>query len=308
MDLPTCVKVSTLQWIRRLLKNPNSNTAISLSHFLGTKDLSYKRLNVPKGVAKIKFYVTMFNLWNSFHSIEPFNEDELREEILWENHFITHKGSPLKWFNWENSGIITIQHLFHPSESRFYSHTEIAEVYGVNCTFLDALSLRLSITLRWRQLLTQEGNPTQNLPSTPVIFIHLPGEEKSDILIASAKAMYTSFISNNGHTSTAYSRWSNRDDELQIVNLDEWADVNRRIYESTRETKLQALQYKIINRIIICNQYLKQLRIKQTENCPSCNQTETISHFLLDCPLLSATGCRELKIYPYNIFLEKSSS
>lgn len=288
MDLTTRVKVSTLQWIRRLVKNDESNAAASLRQLLGTQDLktflSYKRLTIPQNISRIKFYANLFSLWNSFHSIEPVIEGDIRGEILWNNRFITHKNLPLKWNNWEELGILTIQDLLHPTEGRFYSHTEITAKYGLKCTFLDTLSLRLSIPLHWRQTITPGGSPTYDPASISGIYIHLPGEEKRDIVITNAKAIYCSLISHSDHVSTAYLRWLDRDDDLQIHSPKEWEDINNRIYASTRETKLQALQYKTIHRITPCNQYLKQLRIKQVDECDSCGRVDSITHFFLDCP------------------------
>lgn len=88
---------------------------------------SRKRANIPKGILHIKYYANMFNLRSLFHSVEPKKEADIRNEILWQNKFITHKNSPLDWRNWVEAGIISINDICHPIEGRFYSHSEIRE-------------------------------------------------------------------------------------------------------------------------------------------------------------------------------------
>lgn len=57
-------------------------------------------------------------------------------------------------------------------------------------------------------------------------------------------------------------------------------------YRATRETKLQSLHFKIMNRVIPCNSYLKQLRIKASDECELCGQVDTLVHFLFECPIV----------------------
>lgn len=151
MDLDTRVKVSTLQWIRRLLLNPYSNAAISLTSFLGTDNLktflSYKLNYEPQGIGHDPFYQYLFKLWANIHGYYPTTEEDIRRESIWGNKWITSDGRPIFKPNWESKGIRSIQDLCHPSEPRLLSHTELSQKFGVRCSFLDALGLRLSVPL-----------------------------------------------------------------------------------------------------------------------------------------------------------------
>lgn len=51
-----------------------------------------------------------------------------------------------------------------------------------------------------------------------------------------------------------------------------------------RDTKLQAFQYKLIHRVIPCNKYLTNIRIKQDETCSYCDSSDTLQHFFYACP------------------------
>lgn len=50
-----------------------------------------------------------------------------------------------------------------------------------------------------------------------------------------------------------------------------------------RDTKYQAFQYKLLQRIIPCNKYLANIRIKQENSCAFCDEVDSVQHFLLEC-------------------------
>lgn len=212
MDLPTRVQVSTLQWVRRMIKRPKSNAAIFLKQMLQTTNLSsflaFKIKQIPEGIRDAPFYSSMFALWNAYHAFSPSEEDDIRREILWNNKFIINDGSMLLWKSWEAKGISTINDICQPGEGRLCSHTEIADKYNVKCSFLDALKLRLSIPLEWRRALTSSWREPPLPPSLSGMDILLPGHQPIDILAANPRTMYRSLILQSGAQSTAFKRWS----------------------------------------------------------------------------------------------------
>lgn len=86
------------------------------------------------------------------------------------------------------------------------------------------------------------------------------------------------------HTSTAYQRWMDSTDDLRITDMEEWNNISANIYKATRETKLQALHFKIIYWIIPCGTYLRQLRISQSEDCTMCGLQDSLAHFFYEYP------------------------
>ncbi len=53
--------------------------------------------------------------------------------------------------------------------------------------------------------------------------------------------------------------------------------------DTTRETRIQALQYKMIHYTIAFNQWLNRIKIKESETCFYCNQIDNIPHFFINC-------------------------
>lgn len=226
----------------------------------------------------------MFALWNQYHAFQPTNESDIPREVIWHNKFITSGGSTLLWKTWESKGIRKINDICQQEQGRLCSHEEIRNRFRVRCSFLEALQLRLSIPLSWRQSLTTEWRDPPLPCSLSGIDIRLPGDQPTDILAANSKCMYRAFIAQANKGSTAFRRWSEMDgDPLRIMDGDDWNEANLSVYRATRETKLQSLHFKIMNRILPCNKYLKQIRIKDSDQCDLCGQVDSIIHFLFEC-------------------------
>ncbi len=50
-----------------------------------------------------------------------------------------------------------------------------------------------------------------------------------------------------------------------------------------KDTRLQSFQYKPLHRILHCNEWLKNIRIKSESTYSYCNEIDTIAHFLINC-------------------------
>lgn len=293
MDLETRVRVALLQWIRRFIRTPDINSAKSLSLICGTSDLhsllAYKSIPVLNEGISTPFYTQMLKLWHSVHAFEPADEYEVRQEIVWCNQRIISQGAPLHWPRWERAGISTIQDICHESEDRILSHVELGDRFGVACSFLDMLRLRLSVPHSWRRMLTQDWRSPPDVTSRSGIMIALPGENRMDILNASPKAMYKALIRGKNHLSTAFLHWTHYlEPDLRIADEVEWAEITRSIYKATRETKMQTLHFRILNRIVPCNAFLARIRVKNSDVCERCDEVDSLAHFFYYCPTVSS--------------------
>lgn len=65
--------------------------------------------------------------------------------------------------------------------------------------------------------------------------------------------------------------------------MEERRDLASNIYKATRETKLQALHFKILHRIIPSGTYLLQIRINQSDICTLCGLQDSLPHFFYEC-------------------------
>ena len=56
-------------------------------------------------------------------------------------------------------------------------------------------------------------------------------------------------------------------------------------FKTSRETKIQTIQYHINLRIIPCNEWLHNIKIRDNKICNFCNKIDDISHFFIYCPI-----------------------
>lgn len=300
MDLDIRIQSNYLQWVRRVLRNPLSNTAAFLCKLTGYSSLvdyfAAKWEDNPEWTTKHKFYARMHQIWNKFHCFQPTDEQGVRDEILWHNRWITSGGSPLLFPGCQRAGIRTISDICHENEARTLSHQELNTKYGIRISFLDMMRIRQSIPLHWRQKISQNWTPP--LPGNPVIKVRFAPTETRDILSLSAKAAYSLILEGMDHEPTALSTWQRGVEEVTILDKDTWAHACTEVYKNTRETKLQSFHYKVLHRVIPCNRYLTQIRIKDTDWCPFCDESDTIPlsfHLRQGSPFLE---CRLLMVSP----------
>lgn len=290
IDLEARVTVNLLQWIRRVLTKPDTNIADSLRLLLETNDLtrffSFRSPVIPTNLVTHRFYYKMMKVYHAAHDVDPTDENSIRNQILWFNRSIGVKNNTIHWPRWEKAGINTIGDICHLSEGRLMSHQEIRTKFGVSCTFLEALTIRLHIPSQWRNSLTDNWQPlVQRDPHTSITL----GEQRpKDITVLSAKQMYKSLTAQSQTNCAAFNKWTKGIEDVQVNNSTEWQEICERNFSSTRETKLQSLQFKVLHRVVPCGVHLKHLRIRETDECPSCKQRDSVVHFFFHCHLVQS--------------------
>lgn len=139
----------------------------------------------------------------------------------------------------------------------------------------------MSIPLHWRTMLTDQPTPSAN--QTSDFDIKVKEQDPVNASTIGAKALYSLILEGHDTVSTAYQRWTEDRDAIMLNNPEEWNDTCRSSFQATRETKLQSFHFKVINRILPCASYLCRIRIKDSEWCTYCDETDTITHFLFSC-------------------------
>ena len=196
---------------------------------------------------------------------------------MWNNVYITSNRNSLFWREWYSHGVTRIHDIIH-NNGDFLSHTEIQNKYNVQCNFLNVLQLRQSIPIKWRQLLREE-NTLCNITEECHLTIN---NTQTDIKTLKCKDYYWMFVEKNKQRPTCLEKWSEFYPEM--YNEDRlWQNLFRQPFKITRETKLQSFQYRILHRIVPCNKWLYNLKIKQSSKCTYCENEDTIIHFFLHC-------------------------
>jgi hypothetical protein len=223
-----------------------------------------------------KIYKEIVLNWEKVTSnVESDGKEKILKECLWLNNRISVKGIPMYCNHSMKRGILYISDIFTP-DGNMLDHLTINRKFGTNMTFLDLLRIRLTLPHRWKEILIS------NIPETikpDLLYIRL-----NNLKNLKTKNLYVYLLEKEHDcisppNSQIY--WQNRyaisEEEMQLAYM--------LPYKVSKLTILQALQYKILNKIINCNYWLNKIQIIDSSKCRFCQEEETIEHFFFACAL-----------------------
>ena len=170
-------------------------------------------------------------------------------------------------------GILQISDIVN-EEGNLMDHVTINRKFNTTWTFLDLLKVRLTLPNKWKKMLL---NLTPENTEVDLLYNRL-----HNLKTLKTKHLYALILEKEHDCSSltnAQIYWQNRykidEDCMKLAYL--------LPYRVTRLTTLQALQYKIINKIMNCNYWLHKIKIIESPICRYCHKEETIEHFFFDC-------------------------
>jgi hypothetical protein len=162
------------------------------------------------------------------------------------------------------------------NEGNILDHIAINTKYNSSLTFLDSLKIRLTIPHDWKDMLKDKIPENKE---NDLMYLKL-----NNLKTLKTKYLYSLLLEKEHDLESpvnAHLYWQDR----YKLDEKEMSLVHTLPYRATKLTTLQALQYKIINKIINCNYWLYKLQILEAPNCRFCQKVETIEHFFFDCEL-----------------------
>lgn len=217
--------------------------------------------------------------WSKFHSFLPKTEEEILAKPLWNNDSILIKKKTFTWTTWKAAGIECVNDILHPRESRFLAHEEITAEYGIPCSFLNVYQMRSALPCSWERLIHTAKRA--QVHQRPVLLFQMLFLAVSD---SSSKKIYEAILPFKRPIVSSQRKWTEiYQDMNSTLTPDLWKEIYTVPYHVTRDTKLQAFQYRLVHRIIPCNKYLTNIRIKNEASCSFCGDTDTLDHFFFTC-------------------------
>lgn len=282
-DLETRICMAHISLIKAAWNNPTSLWAAILKEALRQKctlTMLASKINWPHN---LNHHYAMFRdtlkSWNRVHDFHPDTEEMVQREVIWNNKSILIAQRPVNWQSWFEAGIKTIADLLHNLQPRFLSHEEMRQKYGISCSFLDSLQLRAAIPVKWKRLLVSPAPPNVSMG----LYIQQSAQKYLKVSASTSKAIYAVLIECKKPSISAQLKWALVYPDLDPTRQDPWRELYQVPYRAIRDTKYQAFQYKVLHRIIPCNKYLANIRIKQDDTCAFCDEVDSIQHFLLEC-------------------------
>ena len=275
------VKAWQLSWLRRTLKNPENSWVCvlnSIIHKVKLRDLILGNLNkndkflqsVPTFYRKI--LCTLYDMKQVEEANHPANQS------LWLNKNVTVEGESIFWKEWHEKGITFIRDIIDEHDM-FYDEILLTQKYSLNTNFLRNLQLRQSIPIHWRMKLNNANFPP--LINQPTFQISNSSGPITLAQLQSRQIYWFLFYLNKTQNNEpkCISKWS----ALYENEAFAWDRIFLLPYKICKNTRLQSLQYRLLHRIITCNHWLFNAKIKASPNCETCKCDDTLEHFFVQC-------------------------
>ena len=271
-----------ISWIRRLLRAGSSNKAVIMFlYFSQLKDMDNFICGTCRWTNSINkmgniFWKEVLLAWNSFQHHMKLNDcSEVLRSCIWNNPQINIGGNTVFYSSWVQNGILYINDLMDP-EGGFYSLEALRRKYvNLRTNFLEYHGLIRTITESFRKVsLFTNAKPV----AKPFIPINI------DILLKDKKGcrrIYKILLPN--FKNKAKLKWSQ---QLQYIDDNKWKTICSAPFECTGDIKLRWFQFRITQRILSTNYFLKMIKVSSEDRCSFCYQVqETIYHIFCMCPI-----------------------
>lgn len=259
-------------WVKRLLTGQERKWKILTLKLMNVSAFGLLCKNDIKFVTpKTVFYKQVLQAWYGFYSTTPKGIEDIKQEILWNNKFITVENKPIMYNKWFNKGIIYVQDLID-HDGRILSLEGLRNKYNIHVHFLEYLSVKNAIPQQW---LTEVANNVGK-------FSHVVGIaniQSNRLQKVDSKIVYWSEIAKCIKQPTAISQWIS---EFPFLHDNDFVDIFL-LAHNTGDVKLQSFQYKILNRIFPCNYVLNKWGITGSSKCDYCNEIDTLEHYFFYC-------------------------
>lgn len=279
------VKAWQLAWLQRAVRSPNNNWVIIVNELLQKLTLPQfvhcdLEANHPFMISLPTFYKEILTTWFQLKR-KHFDSTDITTRSIWFNKNITVEGNPLFWNNWYEKGIFFVDDILQ-EEGEFSTVDQLRQKYGLTTNFLTLLQIRQSIPFEWRQTLRNYNINQNMLPPTGPLIINIlnniPFIRHKTFRFYEMLIELKRMRGAERHPKCT-SKWAESFD----IDVSEWEQIFSRPFVACRSTVLQSFQYRLLHRVITCNHWLFNAKIKDSPNCDTCNVDDTLQHFFLEC-------------------------
>lgn len=280
-DVDELCKSMKITFLKTICKD-TSNINATAKHILNKDDiidLLKTKIDVKELELNSDYYKQLLTYWFNVHNTEPKTVTDILNENIWRNNFIKIGNKTVVKSEWEEKGIKKIANLLNEN-CTLKSIRELNQLFGIKQDVMFYNSLRSSIPKTWlktiKNCLLSDYRLIDQGPSL-LIKNKLLSLEK-----LTCRDIYWAEVNKKVVRPTAFNKW-----EAEFFYADfDWQVVCKIPYISSRETKLQSLQYQIVNRYFPCNYNLKLWKKRDDGLCQSCSEIDTIEHFFASCKVV----------------------
>ena len=274
-----------LQWVGKLFYATDTDnwTQVPLWHLgkLGNRECMFNINCRSSEIIDIEKINNDFwkQVWTTYLNKKSLiTETEVSEtnfgmQQLFNNSLVKYKNKVVFFRHWINQGITQVKDIIHPNYNRLMTRDEVQEQLDQNraITFFQYNTIINAIPRLWQRWL-QNGRRGETVIQTcdASLFNQKPKEIRG-ILMKNKERVQP----------TACAFWD-RKFGIAIDNFT-WS----RAVDTTNETRLRVLHWKILHNIYPTNILLNKMQVTENNKCSYCpGIVDFIEHFFFECPLI----------------------
>ena len=276
---------SKIAWIKRFYNTNNSRWKGTFEYMIATPKNILTRNFDPCYITrcKTKYHKQILECWKTLIQEYPYTVDHILDQRLCHNYHIQIGNKVLS--NHYVKNMETKDPKIKEIVNNNGSLKKLSEARNVIDKTLSAYkynALKLAIPNCWKKALTAIPSIENNISSIsnnclPYLCIN---DSLKAIHTIKNKNIYYQLIERGLKMPTAIERWI---DLFPFLHNIEWKHVFELTTLITKEPYLQSFHYKILTRIVNCNEKLFQWKISDSSKCNFCNKTDTLEHHLFEC-------------------------
>jgi hypothetical protein len=280
IDIESFLEAQKVMWIKRLQKSEEGSW-MAYPKYLFDKLLGKDSFRCQTDIKKLRtwmppFYLQLFETWEK--TVRDPGEDpfKVRREVLWLNKNIKINKKEVLFKDWYDKGIIMVHDILD-DRGNVKSAQEMSREFGLEVKVMDLNSLVSAIPQNWKRCVQTMRIPKEAISNREQLYLSC-NKRILALGITTNKDIYWELVTRKQVKPIAAHKWCT---EFNIPE-DDWLCVFN-TYANLKDTKLKAFQFKILNNLIPCNQYLRRIGRSETDTCPSCNEIDDIRHYLIEC-------------------------
>ncbi len=278
IDIESQFEAIKAAWVPRIVNSGINAWATLARHYLNMfgKDyfvlqMSFKSKKTFDAINQVPFFYQEVILgFNKSKMVEkPHHRDELFNETIWGNRYLTYKGKTLYSKIWILSGITKLNQVYNHNgkidHEMFYDHLIDKNNYFKHVTMIS------KAMAQYKNIFTNNGDMFVSGNSSSVVNI---SEVKK------SKYFYEKLCSKKFETPFQENKWNKLFSDLEM----KWDQIYILHFKEIKDKKIAEFSYKIIMNILICESQLYLWKKSTISTCIYCNSKHTVVHMLFECP------------------------